>query len=327
MKTIKTLLISLAIAAVALGQQSPAGPNVTFNAGPGAASTRTCNDSAYVGSIWTQTTNGGVTSVCQQTGASSLGQGAFGWVTSFVASVSGGTLTITSGKTPAFSNSLTLAGTDSTTMTFPTTSATLARTDAANTFTGTQTVGALVATTINGNTFTTGTATLTLAGNLVTTGAFNTTFAQGGSATMTLPTTSATLARTDAGQTFTGVQTFSSAPVIASITNTGTETLPTTTGGIPVVIGCGATSGANVNCANTALGATVRSYFGKATLASNSSVITFSPGFTDTTYVCLANDTTTRANPVQVASTSATTATITNTTGASDVIFYACFGN
>lgn len=49
------------------------------------------------------------------------------------------TLTGAAGKTLTFSNSLTLAGTDSTTMTFPSTSATMARTDAANSFTGTQT--------------------------------------------------------------------------------------------------------------------------------------------------------------------------------------------
>ncbi|NDG03252.1 MAG: hypothetical protein EB119_08705 [Synechococcaceae bacterium WBB_34_004] len=49
-----------------------------------------------------------------------------------------GTLTITNGKTLAASNTLTLAGTDSTTMTFPSTSASIARTDAGQTFTGTQ---------------------------------------------------------------------------------------------------------------------------------------------------------------------------------------------
>lgn len=49
------------------------------------------------------------------------------------------TLTIADGKALAVSNSLTLAGSDSTTMTFPSTSATIARTDAANTFTGIQT--------------------------------------------------------------------------------------------------------------------------------------------------------------------------------------------
>ena len=50
------------------------------------------------------------------------------------------TLTIADGKTLTSSNSLTLAGTDATTMTFPTTSATVARTDAANSFTGNQTL-------------------------------------------------------------------------------------------------------------------------------------------------------------------------------------------
>lgn len=43
-------------------------------------------------------------------------------------------------KTLTLNNTLTLAGTDSTTMTFPTTSATIARTDAAQTFTGLQTI-------------------------------------------------------------------------------------------------------------------------------------------------------------------------------------------
>ncbi len=49
------------------------------------------------------------------------------------------TLTIADGKTLTVNSSLTLAGTDSTTMTFPSTSASIARTDAAQTFTGSQT--------------------------------------------------------------------------------------------------------------------------------------------------------------------------------------------
>ena len=48
-------------------------------------------------------------------------------------------LSITAGKTPAITNSITFSGTDGTTMTFPTTSATIARTDALQTFTGVQT--------------------------------------------------------------------------------------------------------------------------------------------------------------------------------------------
>lgn len=57
-----------------------------------------------------------------------------------------GTLTLTNLKTLAVTNTLTLSGTDSTVMTFPTTSATIARTDAAQTFTGTQTFSQVVTT-------------------------------------------------------------------------------------------------------------------------------------------------------------------------------------
>lgn len=58
---------------------------------------------------------------------------------------SSATFTIASGKTLTANHSLTLAGTDSTTMTFPSTSATIARTDAAQTFTGNQTItGAII---------------------------------------------------------------------------------------------------------------------------------------------------------------------------------------
>lgn len=51
-----------------------------------------------------------------------------------------GTLTITGAKTVTFNSTSTFTGTDAQTYTFPTTSATLARTDAANTFTGHQTI-------------------------------------------------------------------------------------------------------------------------------------------------------------------------------------------
>lgn len=49
------------------------------------------------------------------------------------------TLTLADGKTLTVNNSITFAGTDATTMTFPSTSASIARTDAAQTFTGDQT--------------------------------------------------------------------------------------------------------------------------------------------------------------------------------------------
>ena len=63
----------------------------------------------------------------------------------FTAPATGAVLTIANGKTLTCNNSITFAGTDATTMTFPSTSASVARTDDAQTFTGTQTfAGAVV---------------------------------------------------------------------------------------------------------------------------------------------------------------------------------------
>ncbi len=106
-----------------------------------------------------------------------------------------------------------------------------------------------------------------------------------------------------------------------------TLNLPLNAGGIPTMYSCGATSGATT-CANTAVGATSHVVIGVATLASNAAALTgFSPTFTSSaTWSCVANDITTRANPVQMIPQSGTAATITNTTGASDVINYVCAG-
>lgn len=57
----------------------------------------------------------------------------------FTQPAAGATLTIADGKTLTANRTLTLTGTDGVTVTFPTTNATMARTDAAQTFTGTQT--------------------------------------------------------------------------------------------------------------------------------------------------------------------------------------------
>lgn len=63
----------------------------------------------------------------------------------FTAPATSATLTIANGKTLTCNNSITFAGTDGTTMTFPSTTATIARTDAAQSFSGTQTFsGAIV---------------------------------------------------------------------------------------------------------------------------------------------------------------------------------------
>lgn len=56
------------------------------------------------------------------------------------------TLAVADGKTFTVSNTITLAGTDSSTYTFPGSSATIARTDAANTFTGHQTIEGVTST-------------------------------------------------------------------------------------------------------------------------------------------------------------------------------------
>lgn len=106
-----------------------------------------------------------------------------------------------------------------------------------------------------------------------------------------------------------------------------TVTLPIQAGALPTAYFCGATSG-TTTCPNTSTAGTGRVIGGIATLASNSAVISaISPAFTGTTtFACVANDLTTRANPVQVANTSTSSITITNTTGASDVINWVCVG-
>jgi len=95
---------------------------------------------------------------------------------------------VVSGKTLGVSNSITLAGTDSTTMTFPTTSATVARTDAANTFTGTQTVGALVVTGVTQAPIAVGSSVAATATNAGATFLLNT----AGGSTLTLPAATGT---------------------------------------------------------------------------------------------------------------------------------------
>lgn len=55
-----------------------------------------------------------------------------------------GTLTIAAAKTVTISNTLTLAGTDATTMTFPSTSASIARTDSFQSFVGAQTFNSII---------------------------------------------------------------------------------------------------------------------------------------------------------------------------------------
>lgn len=111
-----------------------------------------------------------------------------------------------------------------------------------------------------------------------------------------------------------------------SITITLTSSPPTTGLGT-TVYSCGNTGSGNQTCA-PAQGVRYQTYVGESTLAANTATITFPAAYTSTTsYFCVANDVTTRANPVQMVPASTTTATITNTTGATDVIQWICTGN
>lgn len=107
-----------------------------------------------------------------------------------------------------------------------------------------------------------------------------------------------------------------------------THTLPINTGGYPVVNSCGSTGSGNQTCSIAAATGKTQVYVGSSTLAANSAIITFPNAYTSaTSYFCVANDVTTRANPVQMVPTNTITATITNTTGATDVVQWMCVGN
>ncbi len=86
-------------------------------------------------------------------------------------------------------------------------------------------LGVAAATSINGLTLTASTGTFTLT-NLKTLAVTNTLTLSGTDSTvMTFPSTTATIARTDAGQTFTGVQVMTSPKVVTSIADTNGNTL------------------------------------------------------------------------------------------------------
>ncbi len=93
-------------------------------------------------------------------------------------------------------------------------------------------IGVATATSVNGLTITSTTGTLTITGSKVLTISNTLTLAGTDSTTMTFPTTSATIARTDAGNTFTGVST-GTAWVLTSPTIT-TKISPTSDDGAPL---------------------------------------------------------------------------------------------
>jgi hypothetical protein len=92
------------------------------------------------------------------------------------------TLTIANLKTLTVNNSITLAGTDATVMTFPTTTATIARIDASQTFAGTQTFTNQIQGSISGSAGSVATVPA-LSGNVTTTGSTNVTTIAAGAVT------------------------------------------------------------------------------------------------------------------------------------------------
>lgn len=124
-----------------------------------------------------------------------------------------------------------------------------------------------------------------------------------------------------------GAATSTATTLAVSQTVARTLTLPDASSGIPVVMNCGSTGVGNQTCSSAAATVLTKIISGHSTLSSNAAVITFPAAFTsNTSYECVANDITTRANVVQMLTTSSSTATITNTTGASDVISWMCVG-
>lgn len=74
----KRIIALLAFAAVTVMAQSS--PSFTFSQGTDPVTMKVCTSAQNVGSIYTTITNPSVTYVCQQTGSTSLGAGAYQWV-------------------------------------------------------------------------------------------------------------------------------------------------------------------------------------------------------------------------------------------------------
>ncbi len=263
-----------------------------------------------------------------------------------------GVLTLSAGKTLTVSNTITLAGTDSTVMTFPTTSATIARTDSAQTFTGVQTMTSPALTTpaITGLATGTGVASAATASTLMTRNADANAFTNNlGRAYATTATAAGTTTLTAASaytQRFTGVTTQTVVlPVVTTLTNghqfyifnssSGVVTVQTSGGNVLSTMGPGNTL--IVTVADTAGGTGTASWIadryavgaaaGKAATFSNSltlagtdgTTMTF-PGSSDTVATLAATQTLTskRVTP----RTGTTTSSATPTINTDNVDFY-----
>lgn len=145
--------------------------------------------------------------------------------------------------------------------------------------------------------------------------------------TYTFPTTTATIARTDAAQSFTGLQTFSSGTASAGgyqISANGHLDM----GAVQIM------ANKTVTCSPTCtVSAQAGSAAFKLTLSGANSTTTITPGFTATNgFVCTLYDMTTTTERSKMTATTTTTATMTwyndagtaTSTGASDVLWGSC---
>lgn len=221
--------------------------NATFPAGTVtlvATTVTTLSSLVSIGTITTGVWNG--TIITGTYGGTGVNNG------SFTITLAGNLIT-----TGAFNTTFAQGAT--TTVTLPTTSSTMARTDAGQTFTGTNAFGVITATSLNGNTFTTGTYTLTgQAGKTLT---FNGSITLTGTdaQTYTFPTTTATIARTDAANTFTGASTATSWIFTTPLLGTPTSGVLTNCTGLPAAsvvagtLGSGTFTTTRLNYTNNAI--------------------------------------------------------------------------
>lgn len=115
----------------------------------------------------------------------------------------------------------------------------------------------------------------------------------------------------------------------ASTVLTGPNIGPSNAASIPTSFNCGSTGSGNQTCSPTAAGGAYHTISGQSTLSGNNAIITFPAGmvFTSTTsFACAATDQTTVTNPVKAVPSAANTMTLTDTTGATDVIGWVCSG-
>lgn len=115
----------------------------------------------------------------------------------------------------------------------------------------------------------------------------------------------------------------------ASTTLTLPNIGPSNAGSMPAIYNCGSTGSGNQTCTPAAVGGAYHVISGQSTLSANNAVITFPAGtvFTSTTsFACSATDQTTVTNPVKAVPSAANTVTLTDTTGATDVIGWICAG-